>query len=90
MTTRQPIACPRRTPWCTDHEDELDQCVSSAIHVSSSCHVWMVCELPGLEPTIIIDGRTSGAELTFQESLQLIDAMARLKQAAMLGTAVQR
>lgn len=80
--------CPRRTPWCTEHDDDNAQCVSPGLHVAAGCCVWLLLEIEGLEPVVVVDAATSGADLTLTEAEALAAALGRLRAAAEAGTAV--
>lgn len=78
-----PTKCPNNTPWCTEHQPEDEQCVSPAIKASTSCYVWLLRELEGVEPVIIVDGPPTAAQLSLFEAVELCDAIHELRQAAL-------
>lgn len=71
--------CPRGTTWCSEHEADADQCISTSITVATGCSVWLQQELPGIEPVMVVDTAPSGAELSTAEALALADAVHRLQ-----------
>jgi hypothetical protein len=88
-TTASP--CPVGTPWCTQHLDEPPHwCGSSPIDIKGGhCNVWLIQELPGIEPTINIDSRPTDFELTLDQAGDLCDAIQQLRLAAIEHRAVQ-
>lgn len=75
------VACPRGNTWCTDHEHEADQCSSASIKVAEHCYVWLLQEIPGIEPTVVVD-IADGNDLTIAEAAVLRRALSDLERLA--------
>ena len=83
-------SCPessRCAAWCVEHDDETGQCASTALQAGDSS-VWLMGELPGLEPVMVVDTPPTGGELTLLQAQDLADAIVLLRRAAYDGTAV--
>lgn len=87
-TTLNMIMCPIETPWCTEHTEDCNQCVSLAIDVSKACCVWLVLEPEASEPHIVVDTSPSAPSLTLLEAIALSDALKQLRAAALEGIEV--
>ena len=81
--------CPRNNAWCTQHLVDEQQCGSLALEVSTSVHVWLLQEMTGLEPVIIVDVPPAAGELSIADAAVLCSAVERLRQAVLTGTAVK-
>lgn len=75
------VACPRSTAWCADHLPDADQCTSEAVKVAAHCYVWLLQELPGIEPTVVVDIGGSN-DLTLAETAVLRRALVDLERLA--------
>lgn len=84
-----PTKCPNNTPWCTNHEDDVEPCVSAVITADTSWYVWLLQELEGVEPVIIVDSPPR-AQLSLLGAVELCDAIHELRQAALNNKPVAR
>ncbi|WP_338183320.1 hypothetical protein [Jatrophihabitans sp.] len=73
-----PTVCPRGNAWCTEHSDHVDQCVSAALPPDSASCAWVIQEIPGTEPMIVVDG---SRPLSIDEASQLVAAIRTLTTA---------
>lgn len=90
----QPRTCHRGTPWCTQHTTDgdewlsIDMCASAAIDVGAGCAVWLTQEVTGIEPNIVVDVPTTGADLSIAQAGELRDALWELRQVVIEGRAI--
>lgn len=73
--------CPRDTGWCVQHDVDVDQCGSISLR-AGRVNVWLVQEIPGIEPAVVVDAPTSGGDLSLVEALDLADSLQQLWAAA--------
>jgi hypothetical protein len=83
--------CPINTPWCTEHQEDTDQCVSPPIDIEGAhTSFWILQEMPGLEPVIVLDTAPNGAQLSLSQALDVSDAAHQLRIAVLQNRGVRR
>lgn len=75
------VACPRSTAWCAEHLPGADQCTSAPVTIAEHCYVWLLQEIPGIEPTVVVDIGGSN-DLTLAETAVLRRALVDLERLA--------
>lgn len=75
-------SCPRLTSWCTEHEHDANQCISEPVDISPGCSVWLMQEIPGLEPVMVIDTSPAATDLSLGEAGHLAEAIGDLRALA--------